>query len=343
MKSGNATFDPAGLETNSRYIDPNTKSGPAIMEMQEAGHKFKENVGVFDLSFKVPSGIIFGLLGPSGSGKTSTVRLLTGLYKPHRGSVRVLDETPHRFSSRARGNIGYIPQSFVLYPMLTVSENLNFVASLYGMAFLSKQRQLKKILSFVELYDVRHRLASRLSGGMQRRLQLACALVHDPQVIFADEPTTGIDPVIRGKFWDHFRSLRDEGRTLFITTQYVGEAEQCDVIGVMHAGHLLYIDTPEKLRRHTYGGDIIHLSVEPSKTLEAVELLNKQPTVQNVHRSNSESGSLLVTTHEATTDIPALVSLLQTRGIQIREAGQSIPPFDDVFIEFMKQQGNKNA
>jgi ABC-2 type transport system ATP-binding protein len=186
-------------------------------------------------------------------------------------------------------------------------------------------------------------LASKLSGGMQRRLQLACALVHNPQLIFADEPTTGIDPVLRGKFWEHFRSLRDEGRTLFVTTQYVGEAEQCDMIGIMREGRLLYIDTPEKLRHQAFGGDIIHLSVEPSKALEAVQLLNNQPTISDVRRSPSQPGLLFVSTDDAASEIPKIVALLQDQNIEVKQADQYIPPFDDIFIEFMKRAGGGNV
>src|SRR5574338_920773 len=156
-------------------------------------------------------------------------------------------------------------QHLTLYPMLTVWENLNFAASLYGLGLFSRRKRLKELLKFVELYDARGRLASRLSGGMQRRLQLACALVHNPLLLFADEPTAGTDPLLRGKFWEHFRSLRDEGHSLFITTQYIGEIEHCDVVGIMRDGRMLYVDTPEGLRRRAFGGDVIRLAVDEAR------------------------------------------------------------------------------
>lgn len=335
-------MDAAILDSDRKLVSLNVSS-PPIIEMQNAEHRFTKDVGVFDLTLQIPQGAIFGLIGPSGSGKTTTVRLLNGIYKPTSGTVRVMNESPHQFTPKARANIGYMPQSFVLYPMLTVAENLKFVASLYGMGFVARLKRLKEILRFVELYDERNRLASKLSGGMQRRLQLACALAHEPQLIFADEPTTGIDPILRGKFWEHFRLLRDEGRTLFITTQYVGEAEQCDIIGIMRAGQLIYMDTPEKLRHQVFGGDIVRLLVEPSQALEAVQLLNNQQTVSDTRRSSGQPGLLFVSTNEAASEIPNMVALLSDHNIEVKQANQHIPPFDDVFIEFINRSGDGNV
>ncbi len=132
-----------------------------------------------------------------------------------------------------------MPQQFVLYPMLNVGENFNFGASLCGLGLFRRIDRRHKLLKFVERYDQRHRETSKLSGGMQRRLQLACALAHDPELLFAGELTVGIDPALRSKFWGHFRPLRDAGKTIFVTTQFVGEAENCDLVGIMRAGRLL--------------------------------------------------------------------------------------------------------
>ena len=151
----------------------------------------------------------------------------------------VLGRAPSKFSASMRERIGYMPQQFVLYPNLTVWENLNFVASLYGMGYFRRRKRLLAVLEFAELGKARSRLGSQLSGGERRRLELACSLVHNPLLLFADEPTAGIDPVLRGKFWDHFRELRRQGHTLFVTTQYVGEAAYCDLVGVMRNGRWL--------------------------------------------------------------------------------------------------------
>jgi ABC-2 type transport system ATP-binding protein len=299
---------------------------------------FTKDDGVFDLSFEVPTGTIFGMIGPSGSGKTTTVRLMTGLYSPDSGKLTVLGHEPSKFSARTRERIGYMPQQFVLYPNLTVWENLNFVASLYGMGYFSRRKHLERVLDFVELSDVRRRLGSQLSGGMQRRLELACSLVHDPMLLFADEPTAGIDPVLRGKFWNHFRELRAQGRTLFVTTQYVGEAAYCDLVGVMRNGRLLHIDTPDGLRHKALGGEVIKLVLNTTRTLDAVQMLQRHPLITDVRRSRSQPGLLYIYTEEASDTLPQIFELFKDQpDITITQAEEYLPPFDDIFIRLMEQ------
>jgi ABC-2 type transport system ATP-binding protein len=316
---------------------------PQIMVHAEHVQKaFSEDVGVFDLTFEVPTGTIFGMIGPSGSGKTTTVRLLTGLYKPDKGTLTVLGRTPHKFTPRARERLGYMPQHFVLYPNLTVWENLNFVASLYGMGYFKRRKHLEWALDFVELTDAKSRLGSQLSGGMQRRLELACTLVHSPLLIFADEPTAGIDPVLRGKFWEHFRNLRDQGRTLVVTTQYVGEAAHCDMVGVMREGRLLYIDTPENLRRKAFGGEIIQLVVDAPHTLDAAQLFQRHPAIKDVRRSRSQPGLLYLYVDDASETLPVIFQVMGDHpDISVQQADKYAPPFDDVFIQLMEQADQK--
>ncbi len=330
-------FEAAVADVPQALKDPE-KAGPPIIQTDKASHRFSSDAGVYDLTFYVPRGVIFGLIGPSGCGKTTTVRMLTGMYKPTSGNVQVLGEAPSRFRAKTRGKIGYMPQQFVLYPMLSAAENFNFSAALYGLGLFRRIHRQHQLLKFVELYDQRHRATSKLSGGMQRRLQLACALAHDPELIFADEPTAGIDPVLRSKFWEHFRSLRDAGKTLFITTQYVAEAENCDLVGIMRAGRLLYIDTPEDLRRKAFGGDLIRLVVAPERTKEAANLLNSRPEVKDARPAFAQPGLLLVSTEDAAKALPDLVAVLRDHGIEVRESEQYVSPFDEVFLELVKRE-----
>ena len=317
----------------------------AIVAVDHVDKKFSEDTGVFDLNFEVPAGTIFGMIGPSGCGKTTTVRLLTGLYQRDRGNLRVLGRDPSKFNLRTRERIGYMPQHFVLYPNLTVWENLNFVASLYGMGYFSRRKWLEHALDFVELSDARSRLSSQLSGGMQRRLELACTLVHDPLLIFADEPTAGIDPVLRGKFWDHFRNLRDQGRTLLVTTQYVGEAAYCDLVGVMRAGRLIHVDTPDNLRRAAFGGEVIQLVVDAAQTYDVAKLLQSQRgLVKDVRRSHEQPGLLFVYVQDASEALPQIFSLMSEHPeFPVQQADKYMPPFDDVFIRLMEQADNTNV
>jgi ABC-2 type transport system ATP-binding protein len=305
---------------------------------------FTEDVGVEDLNLQVPAGTIFGLIGPSGSGKTTTVRLCTGVYKPQRGSVRVLGETPGRSNRRLRERIGYVPQLFTLYPNLTVWENLNFVASLYGMPYRGRRTRLMEVLEFVELSQATGRLGRDLSGGMQRRLSLACALVHDPSLIFADEPTAGIDPVLRNKFWEHFRRLRDQGRTLFVTTQYVGEVAACDLVGVMRDGRLVLVDTPRGLRQTALGGEIVRIVVEPQGEREAAQALLRHTTVSDVRRSRGEPGTLFATVEDAGAALPVLLGLMaEMPTVTVKAAEEYQPPFDDILVSLLRQEEARSA
>lgn len=338
----NVTISPPTSLPESKQVSPNeNQAQEPIIETQDATVHFGKAVSLDHLTISVPPGTIFGLIGPSGSGKTTTVRVLTGLYKPSEGSVRVLGETPFEFKSSTRERIGYMPQQFVLYPQLSVWENLNFVASLYGMPPFRRNKQLTALLDFVELREHKRKLGTQLSGGMQKRLAVAAALVNDPVLIFADEPTAGIDPVLRAKFWDKFRELRAQGRTLFVTTQYVGEAAYCDYVGVIRDGRLIEMDTPANLRRKAMGGQIIRLEVDVPHARDAMRRLDAHPAVNQVQRVFQEPGQLLVYTDDASTTLPLLMSELGgDTGIELKTIDTYEPPFDDVFVRLMKQDEN---
>ncbi|NTU81412.1 MAG: ABC transporter ATP-binding protein [Chloroflexales bacterium] len=308
------------------------------LELRGASIRFGEQVGVEGLNLEVPAGTIFGLIGPSGSGKTTTVRLLTGVYKPQEGVVRVLGQRPGRGNRRLRQQIGYVPQLFTLYPNLTVWENLNFVASLYGISWFGRRKRLREILDFVELGPARTRLGRDLSGGMQRRLSLACALVHSPTLIFADEPTAGVDPVLRTKFWEHFRALRDQGRTLLVTTQYVGEVAACDLVGVMREGRLLHVASPTGLRRAALGGEVVRLVVDPQDVREASQILLRLPQINDVQRVRGEPGALNVLVERAGEALPAIFAALgDAPGVTVRVAEEYQPPFDDILVALLER------
>ena len=296
--------------------------------------RFGDQAAVSQLSFEIPRGTIFGFVGPSGCGKTTTIRLLTGVYLPDEGKIQVLGKNPSRFSIQDRETIGYLPQLFVLYPNLSVWENLNFVASLYGVS-LSRKKRLDHLLDFVELSEHRNKLVRNISGGMQRRLSLATALVNDPQLLFLDEPTAGVDPILRSKFWDYFKDLQAEGHTLFITTQYIGEAAYCDLVGVMEAGQLLTVGAPEDLRRQAFGGDLVRVRTaeQLDQDLEA-DLQNLPDLTGGIERIDSSELHLIV--DEAGTAVPVLVDWLRKQDLTIELIDEYNPPFDKVFVKLVK-------
>jgi ABC-2 type transport system ATP-binding protein len=192
------------------------------------------------------------LLGADGAGKTTTLRLLNGLLRPDEGTMRVAGLDPTRGGERRQihARAGYMPQQFALYGDLSVWENLDFAAESYGLTSAQKAERLPRLLHFARLEEFKRRLAAQLSGGMKKKLALACMLVHEPEVLFLDEPTLGVDPVSRREFWNLLSDLRaNKGVTIFVCTPYMDEAERCHRVGLLYDGHLIACDTPQAVRR----------------------------------------------------------------------------------------------
>lgn len=310
-----------------------------VISATELSKQFKDIYAVRSVSFYVPEGAIFGFIGPSGSGKTTTIRLLTGVYRPTEGAVTVLGKHPVNFNKLDRERIGYLPQQFVLYPNLTVWENMNFAASLYGVG-MRRGKNLKALLEFVGLDDDRGKLASQLSGGMQRRLGLASTLIHDPELVFLDEPTAGIDPILRSRFWEHFNEMKQQGRSLFITTQYVGEAAYCDIVGVMAEGQLVTVGTPEGLRKRAMGGELVIIR-SPSWISHDTQLKLEALPFVNGRIRRIDDNQIEITVDEASTAIPQLIEWANQNNLQIESIEESMPNFDDVFVKIIEAHRNE--
>jgi ABC-2 type transport system ATP-binding protein len=304
-----------------------------VIAMSGVSRRFNGLWAVRDVSLAVPAGSILGLIGPSGSGKTTTVRMLTGTLRPTHGEARVLGEDPRQFSRQTRERIAYMPQLFSLYPDLTAEENVGFVAALYGISWFGRGKRIKRALSVVDLWEARNRRAGDLSGGMQRRLDLACAIVHDPQVLFIDEPTAGIDPMLRRTIWDELRAMRDEGQTLLVTTQYVAEAEYCDRVAILTEGKLIALDAPEELRRSVFGGDV--LQVDADRPIDP-QLVANVPEVIAVQQP--EARRLIVTATQAGTAMPRLSEAFRAAGVGLISVDEYQPSFDEVFAALVRRE-----
>ena len=309
-----------------------TASEPIIVA-RDVTRAFDGRTVVRGLSFDVEAGTILGLIGPSGSGKTTTVRMLSGTLGRTSGEIRVLGEDPLRFSRRTRGRLAYMPQLFSLYEDLSAQENVGFVAALYGIGPFRRGRLIRRALEVVDLYDARHRLARDLSGGMQRRLELACALVHSPQVLFIDEPTAGIDPILRVRIWDELRAQRDQGRTLLVTTQYVAEAEYCDHVALIAEGELVAYDAPEKLRKKAFGGDV--LEVTTARAVDA-DMLASVRGITAVRQPAARQ--LFVTTEDAASTTPQIIERLREAGVAVVGVEEHQPTFDEVFAHLVERR-----
>jgi ABC-2 type transport system ATP-binding protein len=307
-------------------------AAPPIVTVTDLAKSFDDTPVVDGLTFEVRPGEICGLIGPSGCGKTTTVRLLLGLLKPDGGAVTVLGADPTRFSSRQRERIGYTPQAFFLYPTLTVIENARFVAGLYGLGLFRRRRRIREVLEFLDLWDARHRLARDISGGMQRRLELACALFHRPALLFVDEPTAGLDPVLRAKVWTHLRALCDQGATVFVTTQYIDEAEYCDTVAILNRGRLAAHGSPEELRHRALDGDEVEVEVDDVDRQTMAALLGLEG-VQSVQRAGA--GRLLLSVDEASTAMPLITAALQQRHVAVYAIHPRVPSFEEVFMKIV--------
>lgn len=315
----------------------------AAIEVRDVVKRFGSEEVLKGVDLAVEEGEIFGLIGPSGSGKSTLMRTLTGYLSPSKGGVEVLGLPPAAFGPKEKRRVGYMPQGFVLYPQLSVRQNLNFVAGLYGLrGFGKRRRRVRETLEFVELWGDRRKAAGDVSGGMQRRLQLAAAVVHEPELLFVDEPTANLDPILRRRFWEEFRSLREDGRTLFVTTQYVGEAELCDRVGLLADGKLVAAGTPEELRREAFGGETIELTLggEPNRLAATLGTLGEIGGSVEVRQENGagEAKSVVrLLVDDADSQLPGVLKALD--GADVRSANVPKPSFDEVFFRLVQGQG----
>ena len=306
---------------------------PNAVVIDAASVKFPGQLAVDAISLTVQGGTILGLIGPSGAGKTTTIRLLTGALEPTSGTVSVLGENPRSFRRQTRQRIGYMPQALTLFPDLSCKENVDFNASLFGMLFRSRRRRTREVLELVDLWDVRGRRASRLSGGMQRRLELACALVHDPALLFLDEPTAGLDPLLRETVWHELHRLRRDGRTIVVTTQYLNEAEACDYVGLIAEGRLIALAPPDDLRRLAMGGDV--LDVETAGFFDG-DLLEGLPVVRGVRQLGPRH--MRITVDDVGAATPDVVAAVEKHGGAVASAREERPTFDEVFSRLVERE-----
>lgn len=313
----------------------------AVIRIEGLTKTFGKEGVLKGLDLSVERGEIFGLIGPSGAGKSTLLRVMTGHLSPSEGEVEVLEMTPSSFGAEDRRRIGFMPQGFVLYGELSVRQNLNFVAGLYGLGFEARRRRVRETLEFVELWEHRRKTARNISGGMQRRLQLAAAIVHEPELLFVDEPTANLDPILRRRFWEEFKQLRDAGRTLFVTTQYIGEAELCDRVGLLADGRLVAVGTPDELRRQAYGGELVQLTIaeDPSHLGGRLESLEDAGHVVEVRQEEAGDDGpvsrVRIVADDAETALARVMEALE--GLEVRSTTLPRPPFDEVFFRLLNR------
>ncbi|WP_338835426.1 ABC transporter ATP-binding protein [Neomoorella thermoacetica] len=310
-----------------------TQSAPAAIIVEGLTKRFGNFTAVEDVSFQVRRGEIFGFLGPNGSGKSTTIRMLCGLLSPTSGRASVLGYDIVRDAEAIRLNIGYMSQKFSLYEDLTVEENLEFYAGIYQLSPRRIKQRKQDILAMAGLLGREKSITGTLSTGWKQRLALGCALIHEPGLVFLDEPTGGVDPVSRRNFWDLIYDLSRSGVTVLVTTHYMDEAEHCHTIGFIYNGKLIALGTPENLKKTKMRGQI--LQVECAPLLPALEAIKDVP---EVIEAAMHGAGLHVVVEDIARDTPVVRQALKRADVRVEAITPVEPALEDIFVSLVEAQ-----
>jgi ABC-2 type transport system ATP-binding protein len=310
----------------------------SAVEIDELVKTFGSFVAVDHVSLKVREGEIFGFLGPNGAGKSTTIRVLCGLLTPSSGRATVAGFDVAKQPEQVRRNIGYMSQKFSLYDDLTVEQNIDFFTGMYGVPRERRQERKDYVLRMANLSERRNALTATLSGGWKQRLALGCAILHDPPIIFLDEPTSGVDPIARGAFWDLIRELSGSGHTIFVTTHYMDEAEYCHRVALMYRGKVIALGAPSELKHNLNTQSLLRL--DTGDVLDTMRALEEVPGVLEVAVFG---GGLHVSVNDAESAMQRIRERLAERGIPIRRLEKILPSLEDVFVALIEMEDRKAA
>jgi len=310
-------------------------SGPAVTT-EHLVKKFGDFVAVDDVSLEVHRGEIFGFLGPNGAGKSTTIRILCGLLAPTSGKGTVAGFDVATQSEEIRENIGYMSQKFSLYDDLSIEENIDFFGGVYGVPAVKLAERKEFVLGMAGLGDKRAWKTRLLSGGWKQRLALGCAILHEPQILFLDEPTSGVDPMARRDFWDLIYQLSAAGHTIFVTTHYMDEAEYCHRVALMGAGKVIALGSPDELKDSLGVGHLLNL--ETSNLLGSMHALRGQPGIEDVAVFG---GGLHVKVDNPQDGTEAVRAALSKAGIEIKVLEAIPASMEDVFVTLLEFQDRK--
>ncbi len=304
-----------------------------VVSVRDLTKRFGDFVAVDNVSFDVMEREVFGFLGPNGAGKTTTIKMLNGLLLPTSGSGTVAGHDLMTDSEGIKQSIGYMSQAFSLYADLTVLENLDFFAGLYSVPRDRRKEKRDWALETSRLADERDRMVRDLSLGFKQRLALTCAVLHEPELLFLDEPTSGVDPISRRHFWDLIYQLAKGGTTVFVTTHYMVEAEYCSRLALMNRGKLIALDTPSGVR-----GKLAHplLEIECADVVRALRVLQE---AQAVLEAGLFGRTIHATVEDAESAIRNIRGLLESRGIAIDHITRIEPALEDVFVALVEAAG----
>ncbi len=306
-------------------------SAAPVIVAEHLSRRFGDLWAVRDVSLTVQRGEIFGVLGPNGAGKSTTIRMLCGILDPTGGKGSVVGFDIARQSEQIKKNIGYMTQRFSLYEDMTVEENMRFYASIYGMSGRARKERIETVLSEIGLIDRRKQIAGTLSGGWKQRVALASSTIHNPPLLFLDEPTAGVDPVSRRHFWDQIHRIADLGTTVLVTTHYMDEAERCHRLAFIFRGTLLATGTPTEV---VAARGLRVSELETERTIEAGELLRKAPGVEEV---NHFGHIMRVATRSVDDPERLLRGMLDAANIGVHRFQVGRPNVEDAFVSMVRE------
>jgi ABC-2 type transport system ATP-binding protein len=308
------------------------------VETRDLVKKFGSFVAVDDVSLAVEKGEIFGFLGPNWAGKSTVIRMLCGLLTPTSGSASVNGFDVAKDPEEIRRTIGYMSQKFSLYDDLTVEENIDFFTGMYGVPREKRAERKRHVLEMANLSDRRNALTGTLSGGWKQRLALGCAILHDPPVLFLDEPTSGVDPLARLAFWGLIRDLAGTGHTIFVSTHYMDEAEYCNRLALMYRGKVIALGTPAELKAGLTEHSLLNLDAsDPLETMRALE------GIEGVRDVAVFGGGLHVTVDDVSATSARMRERLAAQGIEVRKLERIAPSMEDVFVALIESEERKAA
>jgi ABC-2 type transport system ATP-binding protein len=311
---------------------------PWAVEIDGIVKTFGSFVAVDHVSLRVAKGEIFGFLGPNGAGKSTTIRILCGLLTPTSGMASVSGRDVAKEPEEVRRNIGYMSQKFSLYDDLTVDENIDFFSGIYGVAKALRAERKDYVLRMAGLSERRTALTRTLSGGWKQRLALGCAILHDPAVLFLDEPTSGVDPIARAAFWDLIRDLSSTGHTVFVSTHYMDEAEYCHRLALMYRGKVIALGAPAELKKSLTEHTLLRLDAsDPLETMRALE------GVEGIGEVAVFGSGLHVTADDAPRAISRIRAVLEAKSIGITRLEEIEPSMEDVFVAMIESEERKAA
>ena len=308
------------------------------VRVENLQRRFGDFIAVDRVSFEVPRGEIFGFLGPNGAGKSTTIRMLTGLLAPSGGAGWVDGLDIRTQGEAVKERIGYMSQKFSLYEDLTVAQNLDFYGGIYRIPKAKKAARKAWALEMAGLVGREQSATRDLAGGWRQRRALAAAILHEPKILFLDEPTSGVDPISRRNFWDLIRTMAREGVTVFVTTHYMDEAEYCDRLALIYKGRMIALGMPEELKREHMPEDVLEVAAD--RPVEALELLPRLAMV----REAAMFGTLLhVVVPDAGKDGPAVRAALDEAGIRVERMEKILPSLEDVFVSLIEAEDRAEA